>query len=61
VDGKGLQFSRALGRRHPHADAARREADRVRGDITYGTNNEFGFDYLRDNMAMQVGDRFQPG
>jgi preprotein translocase subunit SecA len=28
-------------------------------DITYGTNNEFGFDYLRDNMAMQVGDRFQ--
>ncbi|HET7201201.1 MAG TPA: preprotein translocase subunit SecA [Burkholderiales bacterium] len=28
-------------------------------DITYGTNNEFGFDYLRDNMAMHVGDRFQ--
>jgi preprotein translocase subunit SecA len=28
-------------------------------DITYGTNNEFGFDYLRDNMAMQRGDRFQ--
>ncbi|HUL91736.1 MAG TPA: preprotein translocase subunit SecA [Burkholderiales bacterium] len=28
-------------------------------DITYGTNNEFGFDYLRDNMAMQIGDRFQ--
>src|SRR6267143_3267811 len=28
-------------------------------DITYGTNNEFGFDYLRDNMAMQVDDRFQ--
>jgi len=30
-------------------------------DIIYGTNNEFGFDYLRDNMAMQVGDRFQRG
>ena len=30
-------------------------------DITYGTNNEFGFDYLRDNMAMQVSDRFQRG
>jgi preprotein translocase subunit SecA len=30
-------------------------------DIAYGTNNEFGFDYLRDNMAMQVGDRFQRG
>ncbi len=28
-------------------------------DVTYGTNNEFGFDYLRDNMATQVGDRFQ--
>src|SRR3990172_1963851 len=28
-------------------------------DITYGTNNEFGFDYLRDNMAMRVDERFQ--
>jgi len=28
-------------------------------DVTYGTNNEFGFDYLRDNMASQVGERFQ--
>jgi len=30
-------------------------------DITYGTNNEFGFDYLRDNMAMRPGDRTQRG
>ena len=30
-------------------------------DITYGTNNEFGFDYLRDNMAMHVEERFQRG
>ncbi len=30
-------------------------------DITYGTNNEFGFDYLRDNMAMHVTERFQRG
>ena len=30
-------------------------------DITYGTNNEFGFDYLRDNMATQAGERFQRG
>jgi preprotein translocase subunit SecA len=30
-------------------------------DITYGTNNEFGFDYLRDNMAMHVQERFQRG
>ncbi len=30
-------------------------------DITYGTNNEFGFDYLRDNMAMTAGSRVQRG
>jgi preprotein translocase subunit SecA len=30
-------------------------------DITYGTNNEFGFDYLRDNMAFTAQDRFQRG
>ena len=30
-----------------------------RCDITYGTNNEFGFDYLRDNMVLQVEDRVQ--
>ncbi|HEV8681604.1 MAG TPA: preprotein translocase subunit SecA [Actinomycetota bacterium] len=28
-------------------------------DITYGTNNEFGFDYLRDNMAMRLDDMVQ--
>ena len=30
-------------------------------DITYGTNNEFGFDYLRDNMVYEVGERVQRG
>jgi len=30
-------------------------------DITYGTNNEFGFDYLRDNMALRAEDRMQRG
>ena len=30
-------------------------------DIVYGTNNEFGFDYLRDNMAMRLEDRVQRG
>ena len=30
-------------------------------DITYGTNNEFGFDYLRDNMALSKEQRFQRG
>ncbi|PKL25414.1 MAG: preprotein translocase subunit SecA [Spirochaetae bacterium HGW-Spirochaetae-3] len=30
-------------------------------DITYGTNNEFGFDYLRDNMALEPSNRVQRG
>jgi preprotein translocase subunit SecA len=30
-------------------------------DITYGTNNEYGFDYLRDNMAFRTADRVQRG
>jgi len=30
-------------------------------DITYGTNNEYGFDYLRDNMAFRAEDRMQRG
>jgi len=30
-------------------------------DITYGTNNEYGFDYLRDNMAFRASDRVQRG
>src|SRR4051812_44606973 len=38
-------------------NAAKRAA--YAADITYGTNNEFGFDYLRDNMAMHVEERFQ--
>ena len=41
----------------PHGD--KREA--YGSDITYGTNNEFGFDYLRDNMALTKGDRYQRG
>ncbi|WP_439517746.1 preprotein translocase subunit SecA [Hydrogenophaga sp.] len=32
-----------------------------RCDITYGTNNEYGFDYLRDNMVYESGDRVQRG
>jgi len=30
-------------------------------DITYGTNNEFGFDYLRDNMVYSLSERVQRG
>jgi preprotein translocase subunit SecA len=33
--------------------------DAYSADITYGTNNEFGFDYLRDNMAFSPSDRVQ--
>ena len=32
-----------------------------RADITYGTNNEYGFDYLRDNMVYEANDRVQQG
>ena len=39
--------------------AVRRE--QYAADITYGTNNEFGFDYLRDNMAWQKADLVQRG
>ncbi len=42
----------------PHGET-KREA--YRADITYGTNNEFGFDYLRDNMALSKADRYQRG
>jgi preprotein translocase subunit SecA len=43
---------------HAHLrPVTRREA--YAADITYGTNNEFGFDYLRDNMAFRLEDRAQ--
>ena len=35
--------------------------DAYAADITYGTNNEFGFDYLRDNMVYELGERVQRG
>ena len=41
----------------PHADKQVAYA----ADITYGTNNEFGFDYLRDNMVYETGERVQRG
>ncbi len=42
--------------------AAREEKQAAyQADITYGTNNEFGFDYLRDNMVYEVADRVQRG
>ncbi|WP_457572732.1 preprotein translocase subunit SecA [Desulfolithobacter sp.] len=44
---------------HDMDDAARREA--YAADVTYGTNNEFGFDYLRDNMKFDIKDFCQRG
>ena len=43
---------------HQPNSEARRKA--YQADITYGTNNEFGFDYLRDNMAHNSNDIVQP-
>src|ERR1700723_856936 len=39
----------------------RQRKDAYGSDITYGTNNEFGFDYLRDNMKFQLKDQVQRG
>ena len=44
----GMEFLRPVSR--PEA---------YKADITYGTNNEFGFDYLRDNMALETANRVQ--
>ena len=44
------EFLRPVGRREAY-----------RADITYGTNHEFGFDYLRDNLIYRVEDRVQRG
>src|SRR5690606_11213215 len=41
-------------------DTAHKKAQYA-ADITYGTNNELGFDYLRDNMAMSLDRRVQRG
>nr|WP_130866784.1 preprotein translocase subunit SecA [Acidipropionibacterium timonense] len=52
----GLDVSAILSNMAP---MERKEA--YRADITYGTNNEFGFDYLRDNMASSLEDCVQRG
>ena len=50
----GLSVGTILSNMNPQE---RREA--YGADITYGTNNEFGFDYLRDNMTLDPNDRVQ--
>ena len=60
VDGAPLQLPRPHGRlpRRHRAGTPERRAAYV-CDITYGTNNEFGFDYLRDNMVVSLDQRVQ--
>ena len=45
-----------IDKHQPHSDARRKA---YQADITFGTNNEFGFDYLRDNMAMRPEELVQ--
>lgn len=45
-----------IDKHQPNSDARKKAYD---CDITFGTNNEFGFDYLRDNMSVNVGDLVQ--
>ena len=45
-----------IDKHQPNSDARRKA---YLADITFGTNNEFGFDYLRDNMAIQPSDMVQ--
>lgn len=52
----GMSFGKII---HGLDDAQRRAA--YAADITYGTNNEFGFDYLRDNMKFDLADFCQRG
>jgi preprotein translocase subunit SecA len=45
-----------IDKHEPHSEARKKA---YRSDITFGTNNEFGFDYLRDNMAVEANDLVQ--
>ena len=52
----GLSVGVVVGGQNPEERVAAYQAD-----ITYGTNNEFGFDYLRDNMVYEASQRVQRG
>ena len=52
---RGLSVD-CIDKHQPNSEARRRA---YQADITFGTNNEFGFDYLRDNMAMKPSDLVQ--
>ena len=57
LDAEERQRRRELGDLRMLRPCTRREA--YRADITYGTNNEFGFDYLRDNMVLDPEEKVQ--
>ncbi len=60
--GRLYNFLGLTRRRQPAADDASEEKQAAyAADVTYGTNNEFGFDYLRDNMVHDVADRVARG
>ena len=61
VDGPDLQFPRPDRRRHRPRPRRRPAPAAYACDITYGTNNEFGFDYLRDNMKYELATMVQRG
>jgi preprotein translocase subunit SecA len=44
-----------------HRESPQQKREDYAADITYGTNNEFGFDYLRDNMAGSLEEKVQRG
>lgn len=52
----GLTVGVVYGQQPPEEKRAAYQAD-----VTYGTNNEMGFDYLRDNMAFRLEDKYQRG
>lgn len=52
----GLSVGVVYGQQPPAEKRAAYQAD-----VTYGTNNEMGFDYLRDNMAFRLEDKYQRG
>ena len=54
VDGAALQVPRAEVGVIVHDLDDQQRQDAYAADITYGTNNEFGFDYLRDNMKFRI-------
>ena len=61
MDGQALPLAGVDCRSDRAGHGRRRPPGRYNADITYGTNNEFGFDYLRDNMVTYKANMVQRG